>query len=145
MGEYIEYSPINLFKGKLYKKSNTFIMHLDSTSYGVIPKFKEFVDFIQKSDIKLLAEGDRWTTPKYIEYLLNTYPKTSKVFLLTVSDKVEELRHKQRGDEQSIVWRKGRRQVSTNLQNNLFLRNQLTVRDTSDTIDEIQNEILELL
>lgn len=145
MGEYIEYSPIKLFKGKLYKKSNTFIMHLDSTSYGVIPKFKEFVDFIQKSDIKLLAEGDRWTTPKYIEYLLNTYPKTSKVFLLTVSDKVEELRHKQRGDEQSIVWRKGRRQVSTNLQNNLFLRNQLTVRDTSDTIDEIQNEILELL
>jgi hypothetical protein len=145
MGEYVEYSPIKLFKGKLYKKTNTFVMHLDSTSYGVIPKFKEFVNLMHDKEISVLAEGDRWTTAKYIEWLLNTYSNSSKVFLLTVSDKVEELRHKQRGDKQSLVWRQGRRKVTTNLQNNLFLRNQLTIRDTSDTIDEIQKEIMELL
>ena len=145
MGEYVEYSPIKLFKGKLYKRTNTFVMHLDSTSYGVIPKFKEFVNLMHDKEISVLAEGDRWTTAKYIEWLLNTYSNSSKVFLLTVSDKVEELRHKQRGDKQSLVWRQGRRKVTTNLQNNLFLRNQLTIRDTSDTIDEIQKEIMELL
>ena len=59
MGEYVEYSPIKLFKGKLYKKTNTFVMHLDSTSYGVIPKFKEFVNLMHDKEISVLAEVSR--------------------------------------------------------------------------------------
>ena len=145
MGEYVEYSPIKLFKGKLYKKTNTFVMHLDSTSYGVIPKFKEFVNLMHDKEISVLAEGDRFTTQKYIEWLLDTYPNTSKVFILTVNDEVAKLRHKKRGDKQNEKWIAGRVSLINNLLNNLFLRNQLTIRDTSDTIDEIQKEIMEII
>jgi len=95
--------------------------------------------------ISVLAEGDRFTTQKYIEWLLDTYPNTSKVFILTVNDEVAKLRHKKRGDTQNEKWIAGRVSLINNLLNNLFLRNQLTIRDTSDTIDEIQKEIMELL
>ena len=134
--------PMDLFKGILYKKTNTFVMHLDETSYGVISKFKEFVNLMNKLNISVLAEGDRWTTAKYIEWLLETYPDNSKVFLLTVDEKTEELRHEKRGDNQNLQWIKGRRQMSVNLLNNLFLRDKLTVRDTSDTIKHIKEEIM---
>ena len=145
LGEYSIYSPIPLFKGKLYKKTNTFVMHLDTTSYGVIPKFKEFVNLMHNKEISVLAEGDRFTTQKYIEWLLDTYPDSSKVFLLTVNDEVAKLRHKKRGDTQNKKWIAGRVSLINNLLNNLFLRNQLTVRDTSEGIEKVKTEILKLI
>ena len=64
LGEHSECSPFPLFKGKLY--NDTFVMHCDTLSYGTIGKFKEFINFFEKSDMKnCLIEGDRFTSEEW--------------------------------------------------------------------------------
>ena len=141
LGEHSDCSPLPLFKGKLYK--DTFVMHCDTLSYGTIGKFKDFVNFFEKSNmLNCLIEGDRFTSADSIEWLLDNYPN-SKVFILTVDKTVEKQRQESR--TQSSKWIDGRHTVINNIRKNFLLMNRLTIRDTYGKLDIVKQEIMDIL
>jgi len=117
----------------------------DSWSYSVLGKgvFESFIAEQVKNYRHIVFEGDRLTSK--VEWLTENYD--TKVFILTTSLKEEQARQDERGNLQNKTWIGGRKTQMTNLQNNFFLREYLSIRnnDTPEDAQNIKTEILNLL
>ena len=151
LGSYKNYEPIPLFKCQKYKdvlvvgqypESETF-GGTDRLSYGTINKFQEFINQEVTKHKHILIEGDRFYQAKNLEFLLDEHD--AMVYTLKIQPKEEERRHIKRNDTQSEKWLKGRHSQINNLFTNFNLMGRLEVRDTSDGIEKIKDEIMELL
>ena len=151
LGSYEFYEPISLFKCQKYKDvlvvgqypENETFGGTDRLSYGTINKFQEFINQEVTKHKHILIEGDRFYQAKNLEFLLDEHD--AMVYTLKIQPKEEERRHIKRNDTQSEKWLKGRHSQINNLFTNFNLMGRLEVRDTSDGIEKIKDEIMELL
>ena len=156
--EYVE--PMKLFpcekRGDVlvvgrYPEGETF-GGTDRMSYGVIPKFRDFISQEEPKHKHIFIEGDRFFRSKDIEWLIENHE--AKVFVLlvkqhhvTVSSDEENRRHIQRKDTQTEKWLQGRRSQISNILTNFMLMNDINVRPNENENDSenIKKEIMELL
>lgn len=117
----------------------------DSWSYSVLAKgsFESFIDEQSKAYDKIIFEGDRLTSK--VEWLTENYD--TKVFMLTITPEEEQARQDARGNLQNKSWIAGRNSQMTNLLNNFFLREHITVmpNNTLEEQNKIITEIIEVL
>ena len=117
----------------------------DSWSYSVLAKgsFESFIEEQSKNYNFLVFEGDRLTSK--VEWLTENYD--TKVFMLTITPEEEQRRQDDRGNQQNKSWIAGRNSQMTNLLNNFFLREHITVmpNNTYEQQNKIITEIIEEL
>ena len=117
----------------------------DSWSYSVLAKgsFESFIEEQSKNYDKIIFEGDRLTSK--VEWLTENYD--TKVFMLTITPEEEQRRQDDRGNQQNKSWIAGRASQMTNLLNNFFLREHITVmpNNTYEQQDKIITELIEEL
>lgn len=149
LGSYKECEPFPLFKCQehndiliigRYPENETF-GGTDKLSYGTISKFRDFINEQVKSYRHIIYEGDRFSNN--LEYVLDNYDAIC--YTLIVNAEEEKRRHKLRNDTQSETWLKGRRTQIDNFRKNFDLMNRLNVRDTSESIDKVKDEIMGVL
>ena len=151
LGSYENYEPIPLFKCQKYKDilligqypENETFGGTDRLSYGTINKFQEFINQEVTKHKHILIEGDRFFQAKNLEFLLDEHD--AMVYTLKIQPEEEKRRHIKRNDTQSEKWLKGRHSQINNLFTNFNLMGRLEVRDTSDGIEKVKDEIMELL
>lgn len=151
LGSYENYEPIPLFKCQKYKDilvvgqypENETFGGTDRLSYSTINKFQEFINQEVKKHKHILIEGDRFFQAKNLEFLLDEHDAI--VYILKIQPEEEKRRHIERNDTQSEKWLKGRHSQINNLFTNFNLMGRLEVRDTTNGIEKLKNEILEEL
>ena len=114
----------------------------DSWSYSVLAKgsFESFIEEQSKNYDKIIFEGDRLTSK--VEWLTENYD--TKVFMLTITPEEEQRRQDDRGNQQNKSWIAGRASQMTNLLNNFFLREHITVMP-NNTYEQQNNIITEII
>ena len=114
----------------------------DSWSYSVLAKgsFESFIEEQSKNYDKIIFEGDRLTSK--VEWLTENYD--TKVFMLTITPEEEQRRQDARGNQQNKSWIAGRNSQMTNLLNNFFLREHITVMP-NNTYEQQNNIITEII
>ena len=149
LGSYKECEPFPLFKCQehndiliigRYTEEETF-GGTDRLSYSTIKPFRDFIDEQVKNYRHIMYEGDRFSNN--LEWLLDNHDAIC--YTLTVNAKEEERRHKLRNDTQSETWLKGRRTQIDNFRKNFNLMGRLNVRDTSEGLEEVKQEIMNIL
>ena len=151
LGSYELYEPISLFKCQKYKDilvvgqypENETFGGTDRLSYGTINKFQEFINQEVTKHKHILIEGDRFFQAKNLEFLLDEHDAI--VYILKIQLEEEKRRHIERKDTQTEKWLKGRRSQISNIMTNFNLMGRLEVRDTTNGIEEVKSEIIEII
>lgn len=110
----------------------------DRLSYGVIKKFRSFIEQEYPKHRHILCEGDRFFRSVELEWLLDNYD--TQIYILEISHHTERERHLQRQDNQSEVWLKSRRKLIENVKTNFVLMDYLNIRNTQR--NDVKCEIL---
>jgi|TARA_R110002167_G_scaffold299094_1_gene503422 hypothetical protein len=149
LGSHLDVEPTLLFKCQehndiliigRYPENETF-GGTDRLSYSTIKPFRDFIKEQVKSYRHIIYEGDRFSNN--LEYVLDNYDAIC--YTLIVNAEEEKRRHALRNDTQSETWLKGRRTQINNFRKNFDLMNRLNVRDTSNGIEEVKKEIMEII
>ena len=151
LGSYELYEPISLFKCQKYKDvlvvgqypENETFGGTDRLSYGTINKFQEFINQEVTKHKHILIEGDRFCQAKNLEFLLDEHD--AMVYTLKIQPEEEKRRHVKRNDTQSEKWLKGRHSQISHLFTNFDLMWRLQARDTTNGIEEVKKEIMEII
>jgi hypothetical protein len=93
----------------VYWRGKTF-SGTDTLSMGVQPDAVKFLEHLrlEPEDAIVLAEGDRLFTHSFIA-ACQRLAHEMRLFVLEADADLKQVRHEQRGDQQSESWRRGRR------------------------------------
>lgn len=80
----------------------------DRMSMAVQPWAIKFLEDIEKEndDLVIIGEGDRLSTPTFIEHIVDKYDAI--IYYIRASEEIKKARYKERGSNQSDIWLQGR-------------------------------------
>jgi hypothetical protein len=112
--------------GHLYGGTDRFAMNIQPAAENFA---KKALQSMNESGFTIIFEGDRLFNEKYLDYLVRL-GHILKTFVIECDTAEKERRHRERGDKQNEIWKKGRiTKIETIKRHNTFLndRYHLTV------------------